>query len=187
MNLQLNKNAFFPTNIYECTVQDDYCDTIIDIVENDKDTWSKNLVNVNALTTGWDGLRYPILREIGNFACDKILPAIGKSENWTYNNWQTQETWINFYRSKDYAVPHTHFFTDFSAILIVKEGQGNLKFCSLKDVIGAKKKFEVETHEKINERRGSFIFFPSWLTHYVSDVNTDRITVAFNFNNSAIT
>ncbi len=57
-------------------MQDDYCDTIIDIVENDKDTWSKNLVNVNALTTGWDGLRYPILRKLVILLVIKYYPQL---------------------------------------------------------------------------------------------------------------
>lgn len=186
MNLTLNKVSLFPTNIFECNIDYDYCDRIIDLVDKEKDSWKKDLKNVKALTTGWDGLRYPILQEIGNFACSKILPSIGEDQQWAYSNWETKEAWVNFYKEKDYTKTHNHFFADFCAVLIVKEGNGNLNFCNIKDMIGAKRNFESEIHEKINEKKGSFIFFPSWLNHYVSNVKEDRITVAFNFKNDPI-
>jgi hypothetical protein len=186
MNLEINKVSLFPTNLFVCTIDEGFCDAIIELVGKEKDSWKKGLRGVKALTTGFDGLRYPLLREISDFACSKILPVIGDSQGWKYNDWETKEAWINFYQEKDYTVPHHHFFNDFCAVLIVKEGLGNLKFVSLMDSTGARKHFEQEIHEKINERKGSFIFFPSRLTHYVSDVKKDRITVAFNFINESI-
>ena len=186
MNLKINKVSFFPVNVFECTIDESYCDSVIELVEKEKLSWGKDLKNVKALTTGWNGLRYSILQDIGNFACSSILPAIGNSQQWQYNNWYTKEAWINFYQKKDYATPHCHYYADFCAVLIVREGQGNLNFCNIIDGFQIKKPFELETHEKIIEKKGSFIFFPSWLYHYVSEVEKDRITVAFNFANEAI-
>jgi len=186
MNLKINTVNFFPTHVFECSIDHSFCDAIVDLVQKEKESWQKDLKNVKALTTGWDGLRYPMLREISEFSCSNILPAIGESQKWKYNNWEIKEAWINFYQKKDYATPHHHHFSDFCAVLIVKEGVGNLNFLSLVDSTGARKKFEQEIHEKIIEKKGSFIFFPSWLSHYVTNVDSDRITIAFNFINNPL-
>jgi len=187
MNLKFNKVSLFPIHIFETVLDEKLCDVLIDLVEKEKHYWKKNLANVKALTTGWDGLkRYPILQEISEFACLKILPSIGEDQKWSYNNWRATQAWINFYQEKDSALPHCHYYSDFCAILIVKEGKGNLNFCNTIDGFQLKKPFELETVERINEKKGSFIFFPAWLNHYVSDVEKDRITVAFNFANDSI-
>ena len=104
----LNKTSWFPTEVYDCDIGNDYCDQILKIVNEDKDKWTKGLKNVKALTSGWEGLKYPVLEEISNFITDKILPTIGQHNNWHYNNWKNVSAWINFYTPGDKALPNNH-------------------------------------------------------------------------------
>jgi hypothetical protein len=128
MNYELNQSNILPVNIFDIDIDPVFCDKIEAIVEKDYDTYEKNLKNVRAKTSGWNSLRYPILQDIGNFICSKVLPIIGKKLNWEYNNWRTLESWINVYEKGDSCFPHMHIPADYCAIFIVKPGVGNLRF-----------------------------------------------------------
>ncbi len=188
MNLEINKTSLFSTNIFSTVLDKVYCDEINSIVEKDQDQWESNLKNVKAKTSGWDGLRYPIVQEIAKFACDKLLPSIGEVKKWKYNNWVTGESWINFYQKGDAADLHNHFFSDYCGVFITKTSSSTLRFVTPLAVHGYyKEKFETENYgEGITEREGLFILFPSYVFHEVSECQSDRISVAFNFKNDLI-
>jgi hypothetical protein len=182
-DLQINKTSWFPTEVYDCDIEHHYCDQILKIVSEDKDRWNKNLKNVQALTSGWEGLRYPVLTEISDFITNKILPIIGQHNNWHYNNWKTVSAWINFYTPGDKALPHNHANDHYSAILIVKPSTGNLIFEDPKQIHTLYPPFEKHLGQRINENKGKLILFPSYLYHYVSECDDERVSVAFNFSN----
>ena len=51
----------------------------------------------------------------------------------------------------------------------------------------SEKPFETDNLiEKINEKKGLFIFFPSYIYHSVSRCEKDRVSVAFNFVNQRL-
>jgi len=184
MNLEINKSNWFSTKVFSTVLDKAYCDEINSIVEKEQDQWKKNLQNIKAKTSGWYGLRYPIVQEISNFACDKLLPTIGETEKWKYNTWKTESAWINFYQKGDAADLHNHFFSDYCGVFITKTSASNLKFVTPLSMHGYYKKFESTNYaELITERKGLFILFPSYLFHEVSDCQSDRISVAFNFMN----
>lgn len=183
MSLNIQKNNFFPINVFHCKIDESYCDEVEAVVARDKESFKKNLRNVRAKTSGWDGYRIPVIREMSHFFCDKILPSIGESMKWEWNNWQPKETWINLYEKGDFTKLHHHHPVDYAAILIVKPGKGNLRFYDPNFFSIVRRPFEPETIETINEERGMAIFFPSFLFHDVSNVQEERITVAFNFFN----
>lgn len=184
MNIDIKKENWFPTNVFHLQINEDFCDTLEKKVLVDKDKWKKNLANVKALTSGWDGLKeYEELRSLCDYICQSILTEIGKNENWKYNNWITNDAWINFYQKNDLTKLHTHGFADFCGVLIIKPGNGNLCFSKTELVESKTRPFEFVEDQQINEKKGSLILFPSWLYHSVSNCENDRITASFNFSN----
>ena len=69
MNLTVEKENWFPTTIFHTKIGKDIVLQIKDIVEKEKEFWKDGLKNVKAKTSGFDGLRYPIVQEIGDFCC----------------------------------------------------------------------------------------------------------------------
>jgi len=185
MNLTVEKENWFPTTIFHTKIGKDIVLQIKDIVEKEKEFWKDGLKNVKAKTSGFDGLRYPIVQEIGDFCCASILPKISKEVNWKSNNWHCEEGWINYYQKGDYTRPHVHNRRDYCAVLIVEPGEGNLKFHDPKSIHTVLKFFENNFDRTINEEEGTLIFFPSWLYHSVSECKKERITLAFNFLNES--
>jgi hypothetical protein len=184
MNLEIDKVSWFPTNVFHCKLDDEICDRLSEKVFHDKDKWTKGLRNVQALTTGWDGLsKYEELKVISNFICKSILPKIGESQKWKFNQWQTREAWINFYQKGDSANIHNHGFSDFCGVLILTPGKGNLVFLKTEFIEGKTRSFENIENQKINESKGTLILFPGYLYHSVSSCENERISVAFNFEN----
>lgn len=185
MKYDVHPVNWFPVNVFHTQIDDYLCDDLVEEVMKDKNTWKKGLKNVHAKTTGWNCLgKYKSMDQINLLITKTILPAIGKSQNWKYNNWRTEENWINFYEKEDFTQLHNHFYTDFCAVLILKPGEGNLLFHDGQHVLRFFRKFEQAIDEKINEKKGTLILFPGHLFHSVSKCKSDRITVAFNFMNS---
>lgn len=179
-------SQLFATPIYTCHLDDGFCNALIEKVINDKDKFIRGLVNVNALTTGWDGLRkYQELRDIGYWISKSILPEIGKLQKWKYNNWRCSTAWINFYEKGDTARLHNHKFEDYSGILILEPGNGNLMFVSPDEVFNNYRPFYNPESKKVNEKKGTLILFPDYMFHQVTDCEKQRISVAFNFINDA--
>ena len=187
MNFNIAINSLFPTKVYSVKIQEDFCDSLVAKVINDKENWSKGLLNVNALTCGWDGLeKYEELRHISDFISKSILPEIGKIEKWTYNNWHTHEAWINLYQKGDSAKVHNHKYMSYCGVLILKPGNGNLIFSSQETIEHKLRPFMPEMNGQINESKGTLILFPDYMYHSVSDCENERISVAFNFMNKSI-
>ena len=182
---EINKTSLFPTNVFFTLLDKKYCDEINSIVENEQNHWKNNLKNVKAKTSGWNGLRYPVVQDIANFACSELLTPIGEKEKWKLNNWTTKEAWINFYQKGDSAVLHQHFFADYCGIFITKTNASALQLVTPLSVHGYyKERFENTNYaESITEKEGLFVLFPSYLLHGVSECQSDRISVAFNFEN----
>jgi len=183
-NIEIQRNSWFETDIFSFFMDEKYCDQINDIVEKEKSSWKKGLQNVKAKTSGWNGLRFPVIQEISNFLTKKILPSIGEAKNFQRNNWETMEAWINYYQKGDSTEPHHHFFSAYCAILITKTNESKLKFINPLEMHGYYKSFyDKKRDEKINEKKGLCILFPSYAFHAVEQCSDDRISVAFNFDN----
>ena len=178
MSLILNKVNFFPVEVYSVTVEKHTCDEIVKIVEEEKNNWDKDLLNVKAKTSGWNGLRFPIIKEISNFSCKEILPKI-----YSTGEWKCEEAWINYYQEGDYTHVHNHASKTYSAVLIAKTKCNALVFENIANIYSLGNYKKIHNNEKINEQDGLFIFFPSWLFHSVEKCTDERITVAFNFYN----
>jgi len=91
--------------------------------------------------------------------------------------------WINLYEKGDFTKLHNHAFVDFSAVLILKPGEDSLLFHDNRNVQRFLKGFESYADQKINEKKGTLILFPSHLYHSVSECKIERISIAFNFRN----
>ena len=176
--MKIEKTNFFPVEIHSFFVEKQTCEEILKIVKEEKDNWSKNLLNVKAKTSGWDGLRFPIIKNISNFCCETVLPKIH-----SLNNWSCEEAWVNVYEKGDYTEVHNHASKKYSAILIVKSKCNALVFKNIANMYSLCNFKKEHQDEKILEKDGLFIFFPSWLFHYVEKCTDERITVAFNFYN----
>jgi len=187
MNYNIHLVNWFPVTIFHTQIDDQLCDKLIEKVMVDKDTWTKGLRNVQAKTTGWNGLgKYEELDEIKLLITQTLLPKIGESQNWKYNNWAAYEAWINFYEKGDFANLHNHIGADFCGVLILKPGEGNLLFHNNRDVENINRNFTQIENQKINEKKGTLILFPAYLYHSVVECKFDRISVAFNFLNEAL-
>tara|TARA_R100001129_G_scaffold186486_1_gene178418 strand:- start:92 stop:679 length:588 start_codon:yes stop_codon:yes gene_type:complete len=183
-DLQIEVSELFSTSIYTCKVDDNFCDALSQKVISDKDSWQKGLKNVDALSSGWDGLdKYEELKNISNWISQSILPQIGQAQNWKYNNWWCKSAWINFYEKGDTAKLHNHKFMDYCGILILKPGNGNLVFVSSDVVMDNVRPFQTIENQKVNEKKGTLILFPDHMFHQVIDCENQRISVAFNFVN----
>lgn len=186
-NYNIETNLWFADQIFSTKIDEDFCDSLIEKINIDKNEWKKGLRNVKALTSGWDGLRqYDELKEINALCCKTLLPRIGQSMNWQYNNWSTVTAWVNFYEKGDSTENHNHRGSDFCGVLILKPGEGNLLFHNSKFVEGFKKSFEQQEDQRINEEKGTLILFPSYLYHSVTECKNERISVAFNFWNDVL-
>lgn len=178
------KTSWFPINIYHTEIELDFCNTLLQKIEEDKIKWKKGLKHVYALTSGFNGLhQYRELVDLGNVICSSILPIIAQEENFKWNNWKCEEAWVNFYQKDDHADLHDHRQVDYCAVLILEEGNGNLIFSSKDFVERNLKSFETPEDQRINEKKGTLICFPSRLYHSVSKCEKERVTVAFNFTN----
>ena len=187
MKIEIKPESWFPSVIFHCESDTKFCDELEKKVLIDKDKWKRELLNVHALTTGWSGLKqYPELQDLSKFICENVLPKIGETQRWKYNNWNTNEAWINFYQKGDSAKMHTHGFADFCGILIISPGNGNLIFSKTEVVENKTKPFEDIRDEKINEIKGRLILFPPYMYHTVTNCENDRISVAFNFSNDPV-
>lgn len=186
-NYNIETNFWFADKIFNTKIEDSFCDLILKKIYQDKDKWKKGLRNINAFTTGFDGLKkYQELVEISTLISGTLLPKIGKSFNWQYNNWKPASAWVNFYEKGDSASIHNHTGSDFCGILILKPGEGDLLFHDCKFIEGKTKRFEQIEDQRIKEKKGTLILFPSYLYHSVNECRNDRITIAFNFLNIAI-
>ena len=179
--IDVTKEDLFPTSIFHTKINEDILLDIKKIVEREKQNWKKGLHNIKAKTSGWEGLKYPPVREIANLCCETILPSISKESGWGCDMWSCQEAWINVYEKGDYADYHTHFGTDYCCVLIIQSGESNLKFHDPKEVTSMYKFFEIKEEKILNEEEGILLFFPSWLGHSVTKCKKERITAAFNF------
>lgn len=185
-NYNIETNLWFADQIFSTKIDESFCDLLIEKINIDKNKWKKGLKNVRALTTGWDGLnKYNELKEISTLCCKTLLPTIGQSMNWQYNNWTTNSAWINFYQKGDSTDLHNHRGSDFCGVLILKPGEGNLLFHDSKFIENKQKAFEQIEDQRINEKKGTLILFPSYSYHSVTECKNDRISVAFNFLNES--
>ena len=178
MSLTLNKQIIFPVEIYSIILEKNIFDQVIQIVEKEKDSWNKNLLNVKAKTSGWDGLRFAEIRQIADFCCTKILPKIHSE-----SDWKCEEAWINYYNKGDFANIHNHAAKSYSAIFIAKSESSSLVFKNIANIYGYGNYKTPHKDEKINEQDGLLILFPSWVLHEVEECTGERITVALNFYN----
>ena len=184
MNYIIHPVDWFSSTVFHIEIDEQVCDNLIEKVMIDKDTWTKGLKNVHAKTTGWNCLgKYKEVDEINLLITQTLLPKIGESQNWKYNNWRTHSAWINFYEKGDFAQLHNHIGNDLSAVLILKPGKGNLLFHNYRNTQGLSRNFEQLADEKINEKKGTLIFFSHDLFHSVSVCELERISIAFNFIN----
>lgn len=184
---KITKTSWFPTNVYHTEIEEEFCDILLQKIENDKVNWKKDLKYVHALTSGFNGLlQYQELKDFSKAICDSILPVIAQEEKFKWNNWKCIEAWVNFYQKEDHTGVHNHKEVDYCAILILKAGNGNL-FFSDKDFIERNlKSFQTPEDQRINEKKGTLICFPSSVYHGVSKCENERVTVAFNFSNYVI-
>jgi hypothetical protein len=186
-NYNIETNLLFADQIFNTQIDESFCDVLVKKINKDKHEWKKGLKNVNALTTGWNGLKkYDELKEISTLICKILLPKIGKVVNWKYDNWRAHEAWINFYQKGDATSIHNHRSVDYCGVLILKPGEGDLLFHNPKFVERQLKAFEQVEDQRLNEKRGTLILFPSYLYHSVTECKTERISVAFNFFNDVI-
>lgn len=181
MNTELQEASFFPTRIFYHDMDESICDAINLIVEKESSKWQKDYINVKALTSALNYRQHPLVNKIGQFIASTILPDIGKICNWRPLKFRLYESWINFYQKGDKADLHVHSPCDYSAVLITKSSENSLIFKDTKQVHGYLAKQEYENIERINEKKGRLILFPSSIFHGVDEVKSDRITVAFNF------
>ena len=85
------KTSWFPTNIYHTEIELDFCNKLLQKIQNDKIIWKKNLKHVYALTSGFNGLhQYQELVDLGKYICNSILPIIAQEENFKWNNWKCE-------------------------------------------------------------------------------------------------
>ena len=165
-DLVLNKTLYFPKVVYHTVLDEEICNQVNGLANKEKSNWKKDLNNVKAITSGWHSFHYPILNDLSQFICSKILPSVSP-----HQKWKTKHVWVNVYSRGDKAKPHDHIGVDMCAVLLTTKTTKNcLKF------------MENNMLEQVNEQKGLLIIFPPELVHLVEEVeDQQRITVAFNF------
>ena len=58
--MKIEKTNFFPVEIHNFFVEKQTCEDILKIVDDEKDNWNNNLLNVKAKTSGWNGLIFVV-------------------------------------------------------------------------------------------------------------------------------
>ena len=181
MNTEISEVQWFPTLVYHTNVDSGLCDKIINKVIDDK---GKHYEKFEDFSKWLSETQHEEIQELSAHICSKILPQIGQRQNWKYNNWEVKASWLNLYEKNDWGSMHRHMDADYSSILILKPGEGNLIFSRSELVEGKTKEYESVRDEVVNEVKGTLILFPPYLYHVVTKCNNERMTWAWNFANS---
>ena len=125
MNTEISEVQWFPTLVYHTNVDSGLCDKIINKVIDDK---GKHYEKFEDFSKWLSETQHEEIQELSAHICSKILPQIGQRQNWKYNNWEVKASWLNLYEKNDWGSMHRHMDADYSSILILKPGEGNLIF-----------------------------------------------------------
>tara|TARA_Y100000114_G_scaffold57850_1_gene52962 strand:+ start:327 stop:947 length:621 start_codon:yes stop_codon:yes gene_type:complete len=142
--------------------------------------------NVKANRTAWDShFRYPAVTEL----TEKILDIIHLSvtqDGYDAPNLVADEAWINWYKKKQFAVPHTHG-CHMAVVYFVDTEDTNSNFIFTRnDHFRLSKKEDEKTitniSKQINIKDGTVIFFNGNLWHAVSANLSDKLRVTYASN-----
>tara|TARA_R110000796_G_scaffold103604_3_gene213024 strand:+ start:31 stop:678 length:648 start_codon:yes stop_codon:yes gene_type:complete len=147
--------------------------------------------HVKAKRTAWDShLRYPA---VGNLTTEieKIILELIKNLNYDAPQIGVLDSWINWYKKNNFAVPHHHKGGGhLSVVYFLNVEKTNAQFIFHKESsFQLIKKTDKENSftnflKIIDVKDGDVLMFPTSLVHSVSVNSTDklRITYASNFN-----
>ena len=142
--------------------------------------------NVKANRTAWDShLRYPAMAEL----TEKILDIIHLSvtqDGYDAPSLIAEEAWINWYKKKEFAVPHYHG-THMAVVYFVDTEETFSNFIFTKnDHFRLTKKENEKTitniSKQINIKDGTVIFFNGNLWHAVSANLSERLRITYASN-----
>ena len=142
--------------------------------------------NVKANRTAWDSpLRYPAMTEL----TEKILDIIHLSvtqDGYDAPSLIAEEAWINWYKKKEFAVPHYHG-THMAGVYFVDTEETFSNFIFTKnDHFRLTKKENEKTitniSKQINIKDGTVIFFNGNLWHAVSANLSERLRITYASN-----
>jgi len=143
--------------------------------------------NVYAWKSNWHlHHSFPILEEL----CEEIKPyltqIIKEEKIKNTSEIETINCWINKYQKNDFACPHTHETTQWSAVYMMKIPKDSNSIFRVHNPLGLTYNSELMENFAtldINAKEGSVLIMPGALEHEVTSNMSEetRITAAMNF------
>tara|TARA_R100001443_G_scaffold792_1_gene3139 strand:+ start:1477 stop:1968 length:492 start_codon:yes stop_codon:yes gene_type:complete len=133
-----------------------------EILKNKK-SWTKDLINVKSLTSGFNP-NLGFFKQIS----DEIAEYLKKD---TGNDYYPIRWWANYYKKGDHTEKHNHVPEDVSVIVIIKASKENvLTFYN-----------HSNNTFKVSEEDGLTLIFPSTTYHSVDKCDGRRVSLAIDF------
>jgi uncharacterized protein (TIGR02466 family) len=142
--------------------------------------------NIKATRTAWDShLRYPTIGKLTNKIIEIIHTSV-REDGYDAPLLKIEDSWINWYRKDQFAVPHFHA-CHMSVVYFVDTEESSSHFIfTQKDHYRLQKKEGdktiTNTHKQMNIKDGTVIFFNGDMWHSVSPNLTDKLRVTFATN-----
>jgi len=135
-------------------------------------TFSENLFDLYDLS----GVEQVIVRSvneyINSFDYDKSFDITIK------------ESWLTDTNKGEYTVPHNHGGFDISGVyyFLTNSNDGDINFVNPSPVLQTSKFISNSQYIKYKPKAGKLLLFPSWLTHFVNENETDNRRISLSFN-----
>ena len=97
---------------------------------------------------------------------------------------EIKESWLTSTGKGEHAVPHNHGRYDISGVYYyaTNEADGSIHFVNPSPIIETSKFIPNNQFIKYKPKIGRLILFPGWLTHFVTENETDDTRVSLSFN-----
>jgi len=191
--IQINRLPIFTTEIFSFELPNfkiwqERIKQIVLVEENSSfNTKPEDECNIKASRTAWNShARYPAMREL-SFELANYLQLFIKNEGYDVPELEILNSWINWYKKDQHAIPHKH--KDALAVILfvdVEDTDAKLCFHADNNLVLTKKEdsnINFSNFKSLNAKNGTVIFFDGHISHSVSanSTNKNRISAVFNY------
>lgn len=112
---------------------------------------------------------------------DEYIRSFGLGKDFTID---IKESWLTNTVKGEHTVPHNHGGFDISGVyyFLTNGNDGDIHFVNPSPIIDSSKFISNTQYIRYSPQIGKILLFPSWLTHFVSEneTNSQRISLSFN-------
>ncbi len=192
-SIQINRHPIFTTEIFSFELPNfkmwqERIKQIVLVEENSSfNTKPDNECNIKASRTAWNSHeRYAVVKEL-SIELEKYLQMFIENEGYDVPRLELMNSWINWYKKDQHAMPHDHR-NSLAVVVFIDVEDTNAKLCFHADnsIVLIKKQdssINFSNFKTVNAKNGTVIFFDGSIRHSVTanNSNKNRISAAFNY------